>query len=583
MPLLSHDKYEVEYQFVDTHNGIKTKSNILKGWPAVIFAQAIDYSHYQRYSEIQRRFIITNPKMTTQKYEQAVDLISDKYGLPDFAYQAKIVSNSEKERVSKIILEIKQNMLAISDRVEPGKNNIIIPLNETISNLLPKDKAFDMTTANRLFGFLSLLPIINIEKRPRILVRSKGNPVLQTIPFALFQDLQEAIFLMEYADGVRPYILEWYYDIFLRAYNAKKEPDSQVNSNDQTITEKRIALTTEQLVEKTKEVHKQSYTKKKILETYINPLSNQGYIDKTVSELDKRAKIYYPVKVTTENRKLFDSEQTNNLSQNQQLFITDSTLFPNRKYLISKIEGVLRYSSDKGIIIKLEDHEGNEITVEELVDRYYKDPEKYFEVSSISDSDIGTPGDSSSGQSVFTTTDENRSGLEAELQEEEGQRSSLSSSLSESPVQSSKEEQENNFINGMLSDDYLENVENASELHEGSAENAKSVESHHDLSKKLFDSEKTNNLIYSDKVDDQDKENQQTSIPSTMVSSNDQISPTTSLPQHQEQERQQYNKFSCFYCSQTYSSDKERIKHIGYEHPGKLYYPTPEDFEKRLL
>src|SRR5829696_8471163 len=412
MPLLSHDKYEVEYQFVDTHNGIKTKSNILKGWPAVIFAQAIDYSHYQRYSEIQRRFIITNPKMTTQKYEQAVDLISDKYGLPDFAYQAKIVSNSEKERVSKIILEIKQNMLAISDRVEPGKNNIIIPLNETISNLLPKDKAFDMTTANRLFGFLSLLPIINIEKRPRILVRSKGNPVLQTIPFALFQDLQEAIFLMEYADGVRPYILEWYYDIFLRAYNAKKEPDSQVNSNDQTITEKRIALTTEQLVEKTKEVHKQSYTKKKILETYINPLSNQGYIDKTVSELDKRAKIYYPVKVTTENRKLFDSEQTNNLSQNQQLFITDSTLFPNRKYLISKIEGVLRYSSDKGIIIKLEDNEGNEITVEELVDRYYKDPEKYFEVSSISDSDIGTPGESSSGQSVFTTTDENRSGLE---------------------------------------------------------------------------------------------------------------------------------------------------------------------------
>jgi DNA-binding MarR family transcriptional regulator len=318
MPLLSHDRYEVEYQFVDTHNGIKTKSNILRGWPAVIFAQAIDYSHYQRYPEIQRRFIITNPKMTTQKYEQAVDLISDKYGLPDFAYQAKIVSDLEKERASEIILEIKQNMLAISDRVEPGKNNVIIPFNETVSNLLPKEKAFDMITANRFFGFLSLLPIINIDKRPRILLRRKGNPVLQTIPFALFEDLQEATFLMEHADGVRPYILEWYYDIFLKAYESKKEPDSQVNSNDQIITEKRIALTTEQLVEKTKEIHKQSYTKKKILETYITPLSNQGYIDKTVSELDKRAKIYYPVKVKTENRKLFDSEQTNNLIYSDQ-------------------------------------------------------------------------------------------------------------------------------------------------------------------------------------------------------------------------------------------------------------------------
>jgi hypothetical protein len=31
LPLLSHDKYEVEYEYVDTHNGIKTKNNVLKG------------------------------------------------------------------------------------------------------------------------------------------------------------------------------------------------------------------------------------------------------------------------------------------------------------------------------------------------------------------------------------------------------------------------------------------------------------------------------------------------------------------------------------------------------------------------
>ena len=99
MPLLSHDKYEVEYEFVDTHNSIRTKTNLLRGWPAVIFAQAIDYSHHQRYPEIQRRFIITNPKMSVQKYERAIDLIGDKFGLPDFAYQQKIVSDLEKEKV----------------------------------------------------------------------------------------------------------------------------------------------------------------------------------------------------------------------------------------------------------------------------------------------------------------------------------------------------------------------------------------------------------------------------------------------------------------------------------------------------
>ena len=33
---------------------------------------------------------------------------------------------------------------------------------------------------------------------------------------------------------------------------------------------------------------------------------------------------------------------------------------------------------------------------------------------------------------------------------------------------------------------------------------------------------------------------------------------------------------------QNYSSDKELVKHIDSEHPGKLYYPTSEDFGMRL-
>jgi hypothetical protein len=123
MPLLSHDKYEVEYEFVDTgNNGIKTKSNVLRGWPSVIFAQAIDYSHHARYPEIQRRFIITNPKMTTEKYAAAIDLTVDRFGLPDLVYQQKIVSDSDKQKVREIISQIKERMLHICTRIQPGKN-----------------------------------------------------------------------------------------------------------------------------------------------------------------------------------------------------------------------------------------------------------------------------------------------------------------------------------------------------------------------------------------------------------------------------------------------------------------------------
>jgi hypothetical protein len=242
MPLLSHDRYEVEYEFADTnsHTGIETKRNILRGWPAVIFAQAIDYSHYDRWPEIQRRFIITNPKMDSEKYEQAIDLIADKYGLPDFAYQHKIVSDSQKEKVCEIIKGIKQKIRDVCDSVKPGKNNVIIPFNEVLTESLSKQKAFDMTIADRFFGLISLLTLINIDGRPRLVFRKIGDLIIQTIPFALFEDLGEAIFLMQYANGVRPYVLEWYYDVFLKAYNSKTEPDTKEDiHNGKTITEKR--------------------------------------------------------------------------------------------------------------------------------------------------------------------------------------------------------------------------------------------------------------------------------------------------------------------------------------------------------
>jgi hypothetical protein len=483
MPLLSHDKYEVEYEFVDTHNGIKTKTNVLRGWPAVIFAQAIDYSHYQRYPEIQRRFIITNPKMSADKYKQAIDLIGDKFGLPDFAYQEKIVSDEQKEKVREIIKAIKQKILDVCSGIEPGKNNVIIPFNEILTkSLLPKDKAFDMTTANRFFGFLSLLPLINIDKRPKLVIRKIGNPILQIIPFALFEDLQEAMFLMEYANGVRPYVLEWYYDVFLEAFNAKTTADSKENSKGETIIESRIALTTEQLVEKTKNVYNQSYTTKKILETYINPLINQGYIDKTNSELDKRANIYYPVIITAKNRKLFETNQSNNFSQQNRMIITNSLFYPSKQYIISKIETILGYSAGKDFPVeKIKSHEGNDIVVTELADRYYGDADKYFQFSN---------NNSNNSKPALPTI------LLPALPLLLPPPTPSSPNFNKENSSLTQEEEENTFSIG-FSDDYIKSGTITNELQEIDPETKKFMQNNEFTSNKLVESPKSNNFLYS--------------------------------------------------------------------------------------
>lgn len=343
--------------------------------------------------------------MTREKYAAAIDLTVDKFGLPDFMYQQKIVSDSDKERVREIISQIKERMLHVSDRIAPGKNCVFVPFRESLKPQLPTQKAFDMTTANRFGAFLNLLPLINIDKRPTIVLRAEGNPISQVTPFALFEDLDESMFLMEYADGVRPYVLEWYYDVFLEAFNEKTVPDFRTVTNnkgeDIKVEEKMIALTTEDLVQKTKQVYNRVCTKHQIRDTYIYPLINQGYIDETDSELDKRQKILYPLIVldkSSKNERLHDKNKSLNLFQQSKILIENHELYPSREYIISQIEALLRCVIQTPFFktkqIKLLDHNGQQIItldqenkevdvaeLGELVDTYYHNPEDHFHFS----------------------------------------------------------------------------------------------------------------------------------------------------------------------------------------------------------
>ena len=70
------------------------------------------------------------------------------------------------------------------------------------------------------------------------------------------------------------------------------------------LEERRIAVTSQDLVDKTEQTYKRLYTKKNIVDHYVTPLINQGYIDKVESELDHRASIYYPLINTEKNKHL---------------------------------------------------------------------------------------------------------------------------------------------------------------------------------------------------------------------------------------------------------------------------------------
>lgn len=124
--------------------------------------------------------------MSKEKYKAAAVLIAQKLGMPDFMYQAIVVSDDEKERARQIIRGIKEIILNICDAVKPGNNNVIIPFNTAVIEALNIQNAKDMTTIQRLFTWLSLLPIVKIEKRPNIVIRKKGEVIRQVMPLATF-------------------------------------------------------------------------------------------------------------------------------------------------------------------------------------------------------------------------------------------------------------------------------------------------------------------------------------------------------------------------------------------------------------
>jgi hypothetical protein len=74
-----------------------------------------------------------------------------------------------------------------------------------------------------------------------------------------------------------------------------------------------------------------------------------------------------------------------NFFQQTKIYVENSNLYPSKEYIKSQIQALLRYTEHSGLYkqIRILDHEEQEIqSVDELVDRYYNNPEDYFFESS---------------------------------------------------------------------------------------------------------------------------------------------------------------------------------------------------------
>jgi hypothetical protein len=109
-----------------------------------------------------------------------------------------------------------------------------------------------MTVTERTVKYLSIITKINMDSMPRVVDTETGQFWL----IATFGYLKETLLLMA-ACGVRPYIVNWFNDVFTPAFkDLDGKPNEFIDENGNTIIRERyVGLTTEQLAEKTKQVY----------------------------------------------------------------------------------------------------------------------------------------------------------------------------------------------------------------------------------------------------------------------------------------------------------------------------------------
>jgi hypothetical protein len=382
MSLLSNDTTrDQKYLFTDKSASGKlgSKYNILRGTPVMFTTRVIDDTRNVRFEEKNRRFINITPNVTSEKIQDANTLIGQKYGLVAEEYDESVVSKEDKDRAEKIVSILVEKLKNHSKSLKPKESGIKIPFIGSIS--IPNNDVWSMTVTDRMMRYLTIITKVNMDSRPR-LVR-KDNPSI-LLPISSYEDLRETLDLMERgASNIRPYIAEWHNDVFLTAFN---EEDGKIRDdivNDKPVKENYVSVTSKQLRDKTKEVKGVSISSDELRQKFTDPLVNLGIIEKVRSEIRKSENIYFPVDEKGEN--IFSLFSNSDL----RLHVKDPEVYPCKEVIQNSFKLVKcrekQRDKDGSIleknildIYRLEDPDGIEITLDQLVEKYYSDPDTCF-------------------------------------------------------------------------------------------------------------------------------------------------------------------------------------------------------------
>jgi hypothetical protein len=167
------------------------------------------------------------------------------------------------------------------------------------------------------------------------------------------------------------------------------------------LKEKRVGLTVEQLSIKTKEIMGGPKPgSEELREKYLYPLINQGLIDKVRSELNNKQNVYFPVEEEEQQERFEGNSPISDHgteSNTLKLIVKDSSIYPDKTFLKEQFRILSKYNAEdpasfeKNISYKIIDTDGTDMTVDQLIDRYFTNPQECFSKGYVESRDENIP------------------------------------------------------------------------------------------------------------------------------------------------------------------------------------------------
>lgn len=290
-PLLSHDTKELVIKITDKQErgGLKTKTVIIRGFPAVIFCTAGLKLDEQEAT----RFLLLSPEIDQEKLResvmQTITRESDKA-----RYYYWLDEDADRQLLQKRILAIR----------EAGIREVIIATPEVIrKRFMARYKPLKprhMRDIKRLFALIKSFALLNLWWRER-----NGNTI-----FANNADIQEAFKVWNKISvsqelNISPYVYDLYRDVIVAAWNEK-------NIGTKTV----VGLTRQEIGTKHYHVYGRMLDAIQLRMQILPLLETAGLITQEPDSNDRRRILIYPTSLLTKSDGAGNSEMEGGVTTN---------------------------------------------------------------------------------------------------------------------------------------------------------------------------------------------------------------------------------------------------------------------------